>query len=338
MPTIMDIFNNKAFSAVEMTEALNYVPNKYGRLQELGLFTNRPTPLRTVAIQIDSRGINLLPSKPWGGTPSYGMPISRKLRSFPIPHFPHNDAVFAADVQGLLQSFIGGLTFESVQNLVNDKLEWSSQKHFITWEYMRWGALNGLVYDADGVLLLDVYTEFGLTRKVINFTLSVAGTLEAKITELKRWMENNLNGSPMSGIHVFCSPGFMDALLASADVKEIRTQNRGDLQLGIDYHNRISINGVTFEEHNGQAVDVNGGVHVFVPANQGIAVPLGTMDIFRMYWAPADFIDTVNTPGLTQMYARQQAMDFGRGIEIHTQSNPLPLVQRPELVVTLTKS
>ena len=337
MPLILDIFNNKAFNAVELTEAINLVPNRYGRLQEMGLFVNRGVATRQVAVFIGSTGVNLLPSRPYGGTPSYGLPIGKKLKSFSIPHIPHNDFVLASDVQGMIGAAFGAITLENVQSLVNDKLEIMGEKHFITWEFMRWGALNGLVYDADGVLLLDIYAEFGITRKTINFALAGAG-IEAKITELKRWMENNLNGSPMTGIHVFASPGFMDALLANPDVKEIRTQYRGDMQLGVDYRNRVVINGVSFEEHSGQATDVNGGVHVFVPADKAIAVPLGTTDVFRTYWAPADFIETVNTAGLTSMYAKQKRMDFDRGVEIHTQSNPLPLVQRPEIVVTLTKA
>jgi hypothetical protein len=340
MPLILDIFNNKAFSAVELTEAINLVPNQYGRLQEMALFQNRSSRTRTVALQINNGqlSINLLPSRPWGGVPSYGLPYGRQLKSFPIPHFPHNDNVLASDVQDMIGSNLGTFGLQDVMELVNEKLEIMTQKHFLTWEFMRWGALAGLVYDANGVLLLDLYAEFGLTRKTINFTLGTAGTLETNITELKRWMESNLYGSPMSGIHVFCSTQWMDALLASADFKEMRTQFRGTLQLGEDYHNAVSINGVTFEEHNGLANDVNGGVHKFVPDNQAIAIPLGTVDVFRMWWAPADFIETVNTPGLQSLYAKQRRIEFDRGIEIHTQSNPLPLVQRPQLVVTLTKS
>jgi Phage major capsid protein E len=186
-------------------------------------------------------------------------------------------------------------------------------------------------------LLIDIYAEFGVTRKTIAFNLAAAG-LEGHITELKRWMEDNLNGSSMSGIHVFCSPGFMDALLANPDVAKMREAARGTLELGIDYHNRLVLNGVTFEEHNGRATDVNGGVHQFVPTDQALAIPLGTSDVFRSYWAPADFIESVNSPGLTTLYAKQKRMDFDRGIEMHTQSNPLMLVQRPSLVVTLTKT
>jgi hypothetical protein len=337
MPLILDIFNNRTFAAIELTEAINLIPNNYGRLNELGLFSNRAVRTRSVAMQTSTYGINLLPSRPWGGPPSYGLPVTREGISFNIPHFPHNDAVYANDVQDIIGYNLGNFGLLDAQDLVNDKLEIMTKKHFITWEFMRWGALNGKIYDADGVLLLDLFVEFGITQKVIQMNLTAAG-LAAKLTELKRYFEDNLLGSPMSGIHVFASRGFMDALLANPDVKEYLTTYRGTFRLGEDYRNSFEYYGVTFEEHNGQATDVNGGVHQFIPANKALAVPMGTVDIFRMYWAPADFLETVNRPGLTSMYAKQKRMDFDRGIEIHSQSNPLPLVARPQLVVLLDKA
>ena len=120
MPLILDIFNNKAFSAIELTEAINLVPNRYGRLQELGLFTNRASRTRSVALEISQSGINLLPSRPYGGTPSYGLPITRSLKNFTIPHFPHNDFVLAADVLDLIGSSLGYFTLANVMDLVND--------------------------------------------------------------------------------------------------------------------------------------------------------------------------------------------------------------------------
>ncbi len=48
-------------------------------------------------------------------------------------------------------------------------------------------------------------------------------------------------------------------------------------------------------------------------------------------------METVNTPGLPR-YAKQARMKFDRGVELHTQSNPLPLCVRPHLLVKLTRS
>jgi len=43
----------------------------------------------------------------------------------------------------------------------------------------------------------------------------------------------------------------------------------------------------------------------------------------------------VNTIGLP-IYAKSEERQYGRGVNMHTQSNPLPLCLRPELLVKLT--
>lgn len=65
------------------------------------------------------------------------------------------------------------------------------------------------------------------------------------------------------------------------------------------------------------------------------AFPLGTIDTFATYVAPADFNETVNTLG-QPLYAKQEPRKFERGTDLHTQSNPLPMCHRPGVLVKLT--
>ena len=52
-----------------------------------------------------------------------------------------------------------------------------------------------------------------------------------------------------------------------------------------------------------------------VPANEGIAFPLGTMDSFTTYGGPANLLETVNTIGLP-LYARQHLDEKGCWIDV----------------------
>ena len=63
--------------------------------------------------------------------------------------------------------------------------------------------------------------------------------------------------------------------------------------------------------------------------------PLGTVETFASYFAPADFNETANTLG-QQLYAKQEPRKFERGTDLHTQSNPLPMCHRPGVLVKLT--
>ena len=50
---------------------------------------------------------------------------------------------------------------------------------------------------------------------------------------------------------------------------------------------------------------------------------------------PANYMETVNTIGLPY-YAKQEPMDFDKGIEVETQSNPIHLCTRPAAICKLT--
>lgn len=347
MPTILDIFNTKPFSAVELTGAINVVPNTYNRLEQLGVFATEPVPTTSVAIQFVNGILNLLPTRERLGPPSLGMPEKRNLRAFLIPHIPHEDFVFAAEVQNLLAVTGGGLNalaLENVQALVNRKLARMKAKHAITWEHMRAGAIKGQLLDSDGSTIYNWFTEFGVTEKVIDFPFSNAATdAQALIRSVWRYLEDNLFGEVMTGVRVLCSPEWFDALISHASVKTAyqyfaAQQNilREDVRRGFNFM------GVTFEEYRGTATQMNEDktttVRKFIPTNEARVFPEGTLDTFTGYWAPADFIEAVNMMG-EQIYAKQ-AVDgeFQRFVKLHTQSNPLFVCKRPQLLVRLTKS
>ena len=335
---LLDIFNDNAFGTIALTDAFNVKPNTFGTLQQLGIFPAQGVRQTHVAIERKNYVLNLLPTTVRGGPATKGTVGKRDLRNISIPTIAHEDIVMALDVDGV-RAFGSETELETVQALMVEKMDTMSAKHDITLEYLRWGALKGHVLDSDGSTeLLDIFTTFGVTQEVQNFALTTGSTeVITKVTALKRYMELNLFGDTMSGVLVFASSGFMDRLVTQATVKTAYQYfQKSQDPLTQDYRNRFVFGGVTFVEENGSATEVDGTVHAFVPANEAIAIPTGTSS-FKTYFAPADFIETVNTPGLPR-YAKQKRMDYDRGIEIHTQSNPLPMCLRPQLLVRLTSA
>ncbi|MDX6806320.1 major capsid protein [Terrihabitans rhizophilus] len=341
MTVIADIFSNDAFSATSLTAAINIVPNAYGRLNELGLFENEPIPTTTVGVQFENGTLNLLPTRERGAPSSLGMPDQRNAKVFSAFHIPHDDFVKADDVQNILARVGQDGALEGVQTVVNRKQINMRRKHAITLEHMRISALRGEILDSDGSSLLNLFTSFGVTQKSIDFLLGTADTnVGGKIDELSGYMEDNLNGEVMSNAHVLCSPEWFAKLTSHKNVKEAWAHYDGTFNvLRQDVRKKFVHRGVTFEEYRGTAnyLQENGtyGSRRFIPAGEAIAFPMGTIDTFRTYWAPADFIDTVNTLG-EQIYVRQAVdPEFQRWVKIHSQSNPLPMVKRPGLLVRL---
>lgn len=328
-------FTNPAFSMASMTAAINLIPNRYGRMEELRLFPAKPVRTRQIVVEEQNGVLNLLPSLPPGSPGTVGIRGKRKVRSFVIPHIPHDDVVLPEEVQGL-RAFGSETEMESIAGVMARHLETMRNKHAITLEHLRMGALKGVILDADGSEIYDLYKEFDITAKTINFELGNANTnVKQKCADVLRHLEDNLNGEFMTGIHVLCSPEFLDALTSHAKVEKAFALWQQGVVLINDMRSGFTFGGITFEEYRGQATDANGTSRRFIAAGEAHAFPLGTIDTFGTYFAPADFNETANTLGQT-LYAKQEPRKFDRGTDLHTQSNPLPMCHRPGVLVRLT--
>lgn len=343
MPIITDIFSQDAFSAVEMTRAINVVPNDYGRIRELNLFPPEPIPTTSVAVAYENGVLNLLPTRERGAPATQGVTAPRNARMFRIPHIPHEDMVTARDVQDRM-AYGGAYALDSVADMVSRKLATMRRKHAITLEHLRAGALNGVVLDADGSTLVNFFTEFGVTEKVIDFELDVSTTdVALKTREVVRHIEDNLLGDVMTGIHALCSPGFFDGLTRHPTViEEYKYYASTQSQSQRDYGRTFLFQGVMFEEYRGVATQLlETGLTTarrFIANDTARFFPVGTTETFNTYFAPPDVLAEANMPPDVEIYAAQ-AIDpeFARWVKLHTQSNPLPVVKRPGVLVRGTK-
>lgn len=334
---MLNPFSNDAFNMVALTAAINKIPNNYGRLEQLNLMPADGVRTRTILIEEMSGVLNLLPTMPVGAPGSLGTQGKRKVRSFVIPHIPHDDVVLPEEVQGL-RAFGSENELEALSNLIAKKLQNMRNKHAITLEHLRMGALKGVILDADASTIYDLYAEFGITQKSVNFALTTNTTeVISKVLEVKRHIEDNLRGEFMTGIMCLCSQGFFDALTTHSKVKEAYQRWQNGQILFTDNRTNFSFGGVVFEEYRGQATDAAGNVRKFIADDEAHFFPLGTASTFRTFYAPADFNETANTLGLS-LYAKQAPRKFERGTEVHTQSNPLPICLRPEVLVKGTKA
>lgn len=343
MDSILDVFNQLPFTAMALTDNINIVPNMYGKINQLGIFNDEPIPTTSVAVRLDNGVLNLLPSRQRGAPPTLGLAETRALKSFVVPHFPHNDSVLATDVQDMVAWVRGSqpAMLETVLGYVNRKLISMRRKHAITLENLRMGALRGVILDADGSVITNLFTEFGVTQQLFDFAFStstsnVGGTCRA----INGYFEDNLLGDTMDHVHAFCSPTFFNRLISHPSVANAYqfymstgNPNRDDTRRGFPFQ------GIVFEEYRGYATFLNEDKTTtkmpFVPDGDARFFPIGTTETFSTYWAPPDFVTSVNeAPSLdAQVFvAPLEPKAFGKGYDIHTESNVLPLCKRPALL------
>jgi len=326
--------DDPAFQLASLTDAMNKFPFKPSRLGELGLFQEQGVPFNTVVIEERDGVLALLPFKRRGESGVVAKSEKRKVRSFAIPHIPYDDAVLAEQLQGV-RAFGTENEVAGVAQVVNDRLVAMRQDHEVTLEFHRAAAIQGKVLDgADGSTeIYDVFAEFGVTEKTVDFVLGTATTdVRAKCIEVSRAIEGGLGARTYDHVHAMCGSTWFDALIAHDYVKDAYHRWQDSINLRNDPRKGFEFGGITFEEYRGKVGDVS-----FIPAAQARFFPVGTPGLFKTYFGPADFMETVNTIGLPY-YAKQKLMDFDRGVQLHTQSNPLCLCLMPRVLVKGTTS
>jgi hypothetical protein len=261
------------------------------------------------------------------------------MRSFTVPWIPHDDVITPQDIQGV-RGFGVADAADPLATVMERKLTRMRAKHAQTREYMEVNALRGIVKDGAGSTLYDYFAEFGLAQQSVDFVLGTAGTsVQAKCREVLRDIETELKGETMTGVLALVSPSFFDKLIGHAKVEEAYKyfSSTGAQPLREDTRRRFPFAGIVFEEYNATVTLSTGATETLIPANEGIAFPLGTMDTFVTYGAPANLIETVNTVGLP-IYARQIARPDGSAIDIKTEASILPVNKRPRLAIRIHTS
>lgn len=344
MSLILDVFKGDAFTLQSLTDAILKAPYKPGRLGELKLFRERGIPTTSVTVEEKDGRLSLIQSSKRGGPGSSIGQQKRKARTFGIAHLERESEILADEVQGV-RAFGSGVdaaaaTMVAVQQVVDERLQDLRKMHEVTLERQRVSAIQGQVLDADGSVLIDLLTEFGVSQTTHSISVS-ADDIRNECTKIQRKIEYAL-GADSVGIEfrALCGDTFFDDFIAC---NAIRTslQYQESALLRTNVRKGFEYGGIVWENYRGRTPATQGDPEAeasntpFIADDEAYVVPVGS-DIFRTYFGPADFVETVNTIGLP-IYAKQ-ALDeqFQRWVKIHTQSNPLVLCLRPKAVVKVT--
>lgn len=344
MSTVHDLMSAPEFADAQLTEAINIPPTQTGRLAQLGLFADTPIPTTYAKIGIKDGVLAIIPSRERGGPTNKNMSDRHSTALVQIPHFPLEDAITPSDVQNLL-AYGPERVFETFGNVLTQKLFEIRAKHDLTHAHLDWGALNGLILDADGYEILNVYDKFvGGSQPTTSFILGTAGTdVAAKTRAVKALIRKQLKGAPFTGVRIMAGAEWFDAYVGHATVKEAYkyfantgpNPNRDALDDGFA-HAGVIVERVD-EEYTVRLADGSFETRPAVTSNQALAVPLGT-PYFKRYIAPPDTIGDANqAPSPTaKVFVSTDERPHGKGYDIHTESNVLPINQRPGAVIRLT--
>lgn len=334
---MLDVFKSNAFSVVSLTDAINKIKFVPGRLGQMGLFTTTGITTTTVAIEQKDGILVLVPPTPRGGPGTTIDKSKRSLLDIRVPHFEINDAVMAEEVQGV-RAFGEESAVETVMGKVAERGQVHSQSHAATEEYARIGAVKGIVTYADGSTL-NLFTTFGVSQETeIDFDLhtdgSATGAFRKKAAAAIRLIGNEMGGLPWRGVHALCGDAFYDMLIGNKEVRETYLNWNAAQELRAPYvtpgnqsWGAFEFGGILWENYRGKVGDTD-----FIHTDKCHLFPLAAPGLFRTYYAPADYNETVNTMG-RRLYQKQYPMPNDKGIHLDTQMNALHICTRPKVLL-----
>jgi hypothetical protein len=255
----------------------------------------------------------------------------RAMRMLAIPHFEINDAIMAEEVQGV-RPFGQETGTEAVMTKVGERMQVAGQSLEYTQEFARAGAIKGIVTYADGQTL-NLFNEYGITPPAaINFPFSTApatGNIRQICAQVIRTMGTNLDGQGFTGVEAIVGDAFFDALISCAEVRStyLQTQDAAELRgayiSGGQTWGSFAFGGILWTNYRGYAQGVP-----IIETDAAYFYPTGVPNLFPTVYAPADYVETVNTMGLPR-YVKQYAMPNDKGIHMDTQMNSLNFCSRP---------
>lgn len=336
MPTL-DIFNDDAFSVQSLTATVNTMPYRPGQMGASGMFDEDSVSTTIISVEEQHGNLSLVEPTERGGPGETTGDDSRRLIPFQVPHFERNDSVKADEVQG-----IRAFGEESETEQVMDRVRKKSDRHFadldMTLEHQRVGAAKGIVVTKSGKVTENLYVRFGIAvPPAVSLDLNTASAeIDVTLEKDVAWsIEDDLD-SFYSGFHVWTGRDFHLSMWNHPRMRETYLNHSGAEGLRRPIPDKFEFGKFTFERYKtgAKATADHGGV-AYIADNEGRVTPMGVPGLFITRFAPADYIETVNTEGLPR-YMKQIARPNGKAVDLEMQMNAISLCTRPAALRTLT--
>lgn len=330
MNTLADVFKSDLFTTTSLTAAINKTPMPPSLLGDLKIFEESGVETTSVVIEMLDGALVIVPSKPRGAPGTPMKDGKRSAISLEAPHLPVVDRLTPDQIQNVRQ-FGTPNQLVSLQSKRDEKLASMSRSLDYTLEYHRLGAIQGLILDADGSTLFDLYDEFNVDEPdPVNFELTTAydpttqGPVEQAIFTVKENIRQALKNRQPTGLLALCGKSFFPKLTGYPEVRQtyLNQAAANDLRNG-DVQDKFNYRGCTFIHYPGYG-------DVEIADDECRFVPLGIPGLFITRFAPAPYFSAVNTTGLPKYTLATLDPSGEKYIELEAQSNPVNICTRPD--------
>lgn len=296
----MDIFNNDAFSVTSQIRSIEKKPYIPTGLDALVGFEPVPVSTDTVYVELKQGQINLIRTTLRGAPIEMGKPDSKNIRSFMLPRIAKGDQLMIHELANL-RPFDGEGEVETVAARVDKMQNQLIADVEYTFEYHRLGALNGIVYDADGTSeIFNFYTAFGISPpSVIDLDLyngsPTMGDLRTAVEELiVTPIEDaaQAGNAPNFAIRALCGHTFFNRLVNHPEIRQtyLNWSAAADLR-NMPRYEVFPFAGVDWVRYRGTN-------QVGITSNQAKIFPTGVPGMFQHIMGPCNEMEeTINQMG-----------------------------------------
>lgn len=329
----MDVFNNDAFSLVTLSHAFESMPYTPQFLGSLGVFQSSPINTSLASVENRNGEISLIQTSPRGAPPKSLERDTRAIRRFEVPRIAKETTLYATEIASL-RAFGTDSEQTAVMQEFMRRMDRVRNDIELTHEHMRLSALKGELVDADGSVIYNWFTEFGITpADDVEFafnddTADIAGTARQMARDMARSSRGALG--PNATIHALAGDEFYDALINHPQVRETYLH----WSAAADLRNEPAFSAFTYGNvtwHNYRGTDDNSTVAVDV--DEAHVFPIGGNGVFQHIMAPFDEnFQYIGAPGqnVYAMTIRDRDRDFW--VKGEAYSFPLYMCSRPEVL------
>lgn len=329
---------------------VNSIPTTFGQVNADGLFPTRGLSTPYVRIDIHDGVITALPVTEKGRPSTISSHGKGKAVIFEIPNISHEDSVLAADIrEWLAYAQRTNVPEEALVNRVEERHRRNRLKFDITLEVMKISALKGLIVDGANQELYDLYAIFGVTQRVVYFNFADPDEdVPGKIEQVLGGTEDALINDTMTGVEARVAPEFYNKLIRHPSVEKYFQNTPAMYEMLLQqqrqnvngaFRRTITIAGMTFKEYRAKVKMWGSDTTTrLIPATEGYANPVGTLDAHNTFVAPPlDIRELSGAAAGTDdlIHMTEEVMKHGGGLEWKYQANAVPIWKKMDLLTKL---
>lgn len=323
------------YSLESLTAAVNQEHYRPGQISASGLFEEDSVTTTIVSVELRDGKLALVEPSERGGPGETTDQEKRTKVPFEVDHYQRDDAIKADEVQNV-RAFGTEDTLEVLEDRVNRRAQRHAADLTMTLEHQRVGGIKGIVTSKSGKVLHNLYNVFGIAvPAAVSLELDVESTQVTNLWQDVVYSIEDALDEPYDGLHVYTGRDFHKRMWQHKSVRETFLYGSGAVVLRQDVPDVFEFGGATWERYKTGARATADAGAPYIATDRARVVPKGVAGLFITRFAPADYNETVNTPGLP-FYSRAVAKPNGKGYDLEVQMNSISLCTRPQALRELT--